>query len=251
MRYEINPNLEEYRDYILDIDEIFRRSSNIIYNKRNIIKNIAIDGSLWSVKSFAKPKHINRVIYRFFRKSKARRSYEYSVKISKFVPEPLGYIEFYNRGLSSSYFISKSFEYDFTIRDILFSDLDGEKIEILKEFAKFTFELHQEGIEHLDYSPGNILIKRGESGYIFKIVDINRMRFHNSLDLQQRAINFARVWLRDEDMEVIISEYAKIALYSYEEMLKFALYHSREHKYKANFKKRLKERIKDVKINSK
>jgi hypothetical protein len=72
------------------------------------------------------------------------------------------------------------------------------------------------------------------------------MRFHRSLDLQQRAINFARVWLRDEDMEVIIYEYAKIALYDYKEMLKFALYHSRQHKYKANFKKRLKERIKNV-----
>lgn len=247
MRSSINPKFKDYEDSLLEIDKIFNSSSNVIYDKRNIIKNIAINGILWSVKSFATPKHINKIVYTFFRKSKANRSFEYSLKIAKFVPEPLGFVEFYNRGLlSNSYFISKSFEYDFTIRDILFNDLGKEKIEILREFARFSFNLHQEGIEHLDYSPGNILIKRDESGYIFKIVDINRMRFHRSLDLQQRAINFARVWLRDEDMEVIIYEYAKIALYDYKEMLKFALYHSRQHKYKANFKKRLKERIKNV-----
>jgi serine/threonine protein kinase len=247
MRSNINLKFQEYKDSLLNIETLFNSSSDIVYNKRNIIKNIKIDDIIWSVKSFSPPKHINKIIYTFFRKSKAKRSFEYSLKISRFVPEPLGFIEFYDRGLiSNSYFISKNFDYDFTIRDILFDDLDDKKIEILQEFAKFTFSLHQEGIEHLDYSPGNILIKRDNDSYIFKIVDINRMKFHRSLDLQQRAINFARVWLRDEDMEVIVYEYAKIASYNYKEMLKFALYHSQQHKYKANFKKRLKERLRDV-----
>ncbi len=246
MKSNINIELKEYKQYLLNIKELFNYSSKIIYNGRNVIKEIKIDNQLWSVKSFSKPKNINRIIYSFFRDSKAKRSFEYSLRISEFVPEPLGYIEFYNsKILTDSYFISKSFDYDFTIREILFNKLDNEKIEILKDFAKFSYKLHQNSIEHLDYSPGNILIKKDANGYIFKIVDINRMKFH-SLDLQQRAINFARVWLRDEDMEIIIREYAKIASFSYQEMLKFALYHSRQHKYNANFKKKLKDRIKNV-----
>jgi len=245
-KYNINRELKDYKKYLLNISELFNSSSKIVYQGRNIIKNIEIDNRLWSIKSFSKPKHINKIIYSFLRDSKAKRSFEYSLKISEFVPKPLGYIEYYsNNILRDSYFISQSFDYDFTIRDILFDKLDDKKIEILREFAKFSYQLHQNNIEHLDYSPGNILIKKDTNGYIFKIVDINRMKFH-SLDLQQRAINFARVWLRDEDMEIIIREYAKIASFSYKEMLKFALYHSRQHKYNANFKKKIKDRIKNV-----
>jgi len=249
VKYDINIELKEYQEYLINIEKIFNSSSDIIYSERNIIKNIEIDNELWSIKSFAKPKHINRIIYSFFRDSKAKRSFDYSLRISQFVPKPLGYIEFYeNNILTNSYFISKSFDYDFTIREILFNKLDNKKIEILEAFAKFTYKLHQNSIEHLDFSPGNILIKKDTNGYIFKIVDINRMKFHN-LDLQQRAINFAKVWLRDEDMKIIIKEYAKLASFNYQEMLKFALYHSRQHKYNANFKKKLKDRIKNVKTN--
>ena len=246
MKYKINSELKDYKKSLLNIEELFNSSQNIIYSGRNIIKNIKIDNKLWSVKSFSKPKNINKIIYSFIRDSKAKRSFEYSLKISKFVPEPLGYVEIYNkRILTNSYFISKSFNYDFTIREILFKKLNHKKIEILKSFARFSYELHQNNIEHLDYSPGNILIKKDKNRYIFKIVDINRMKFH-SLDLQQRAINFSKVWLRDEDMEIVIKEYAKIASFNYNEMLKFALYHSRQHKYNANFKKKLKDRIKNV-----
>jgi len=242
MKYELNPQLPEYEVLLQDIKTIFSVSGELIYKKRNEIKNIVYDDVSWNVKSFATPNIINKIIYSFFRLGKAQRSYQYSQKIAEFVPEPLGYVEYYHFGfLNESYFISKEFNYDLTIREILF-DYDAlEKRNILKSFAKFTFLLHEAGINHLDYSPGNILIKKEKEGYVFKIVDINRMRFEK-MDMQKRAKNFSKIWLKDEDLEAIIKEYVCFAPYDYEEMVKLALMYSRKHKEKANFKKHLKNR---------
>jgi serine/threonine protein kinase len=243
MRYKINPKYELYTSQLLDIESLFKLSDDIVYQKRNSIKNISFEGNFWNVKSFAVPNILNRVIYSLFRDSKAKRSFEYSIKIAPFVPVPLGYIEFYSSALiKNSYFISKRFEYDFTIREILFDEIDSQKRDLLEEFARFSYSLHQEGIEHLDYSPGNILIKRDNSRYIFKIVDINRMRFRE-LDMDSRAKNFARVWLRDEDLKIIIKEYCRVSNYSYEEMIPLAIAYSQKHKDRGNFKKRLKSKL--------
>ncbi len=244
MKFSINPKYTKYQKQLLEIESSFQASNDIVYQKRNSIKNITFEAISWNVKSFGIPKLVNKLIYTFFRDSKAKRSFDYSIKISQFVPEPLGYVELYKNGLlEKSYFVSKNFPYNFTIREILFDDITDTKIALLEEFARFSYALHQEGIEHLDYSPGNILIKKEESGYIFKIVDINRMKFRN-LDIKARAKNFARVWLRDEDLELIIKEYCRVSKYEYNEMLPLSLHYSQKHKDRANFKKNLKERVK-------
>lgn len=244
MKFSINPKYKEYQEKLLDIESLFGLSRDIVYEKRNSIKNITIEGSSWNVKSFAIPKLLNKIIYSFLRQSKAKRSFLYSIKIAKFVPEPLGFVEFYRWGfLHKSYFVSKNFEYDFTIREVLFDETTPQKRLLLEEFARFSYALHQEDIEHLDYSPGNILIKKEKSEYIFKIVDINRMKFR-VLDIKERAKNFARVWLRDEDLEIIIEEYCRVSKYDYNQMLPLALHYSQKHKDRANFKKSLKERVK-------
>jgi hypothetical protein len=42
---------------------------------RNVIKRIEIGGIAMAVKSFKRPNWINRLVYRYWRKSKAHRSY--------------------------------------------------------------------------------------------------------------------------------------------------------------------------------
>ena len=98
-KYNINREVKDYEKYLLSTRELFNSSSKIVYQGRNIIKNIEIDNRLWSIKSFSKPKNINKIIYSFFRDSKAKRSFKYSLKISEFVPKPLGYIEYYSNNI--------------------------------------------------------------------------------------------------------------------------------------------------------
>jgi len=238
MNYEVQN--ERQKDLIVNIKSYFNHSSETIFKQRNTIKIVPFEGEKYVVKSFKIPHLINQIAYALFRDGKAKKSYFNSLKILDFVPAPIGYIEFKKAGrLKESYFISEPFEYDFTIREPLTSKNYPQKETIYKAFAKFTNELHNQGVLHLDYSPGNILIKEYQGGYEFKIIDVNRMLF-KQLSMKERLENFAKLWATDEDLTIIIEEYAKLNKLEVEASLAIALKASQKHKDKKNFKKRLK-----------
>jgi serine/threonine protein kinase len=223
-----------------EIIQEFKTSCNTIHKARNEIKIVSFKNKNYVVKAFKIPNFINKIVYTFFKSSKAKKSYDNSIKIQKYVPKAIGYKEYYKFGLlHDSYFVSEEFKYDFTIREPLLEDDFIDKDNILRAFARFTYELHQDNILHLDYSPGNILIKKENKNYIFKIVDINRMKFQ-TLTLDERLKNFAKLWAKDEDLRVIIDEYAKIIQKDKKELFDIAYKYSQAHKDKQNFKKRLK-----------
>ncbi len=229
---------DNYKDFILNIKDCFNSSSNSIHKARNEIKIVNFDNQELVIKAFKIPNIINKIVYSFFRKTKAKKSYDNSVKILDFVPKPIGYIEFTKFGLlHDSYFISENFKYDLTIRESLLDINYLDKENIFKQFAKFTYDLHQNNILHLDYSPGNILIKKDEDKYIFKVVDINRMQF-KTLSLEDRLSNFAKLWAKDEDLKIIIKEYAKLIDEEEEKSINIALKYSQAHKDRINAKKR-------------
>ena len=239
-KFTINEDFKHFKDFLENIKEHFATSKNSIHKARNEIKVINYESRDFVVKSFKIPHIINKFVYTFFKSSKAKKSYDFALKIDKFTPKPIGYIEFYESFLiNDSYFISEKFDYDFTIREPLLDINFPNKNEIFKAFAQFTFDLHENGIYHLDYSPGNILIKKENDNFIFKIVDINRMKFLN-MDLEKRAKNFSKLWAKDEDLEFIAKEYAKIYEKNNEEFISKTISFSKKHKAVKNFKKRLK-----------
>ena len=236
----INEKFKIFEDFLCNIKEIFNANSNTIHKARNEIKVLEYKNKDLVVKSFKVPNLLNKIIYTFFKKSKANKSYEYALEIGDFTAKPIGYIEFYKFGLlNESYFVSEKFDYDCTIREPLLDANYPNKIEIFKAFARFTYSLHENNIYHLDYSPGNILLKKEKDEFIFKIVDINRMKFLD-MNLDLRLKNFSKLWAKDEDLEIIIKEYAKVSKENKEECVKKAIKFSRSHKAKKNFKKRLK-----------
>ncbi|RBQ31271.1 hypothetical protein CRU92_07335 [Arcobacter sp. FW59] len=239
-KFIVNEKFKNYKEFLLNIKNYFQENKNTIHKARNEIKVINYENSELVVKSFKIPNFINRVVYTFFKSSKAKKSYEYALKIAGFTPKPVGFIEFYKKFLlKDSYFVSEKFDYDFTIREPLLDKDFSQKDDILKAFAKFTYSLHEAQIFHLDFSPGNILIKKVDDNFIFKIVDINRMKFLD-LDIDLRMKNFAKLWAKDEDLVIIIKEYAKISSQNENELIEKALNFSHKHKAKINFKKRLR-----------
>ncbi len=230
----------EYIKLLTNIREYFKESEKSIHKARNEIRILDYRDCKLVVKAFKVPNFINKIVYTFFRGTKAKKSYENSLKISKFVPSAIGYIEFKKFGLlSDSYFISEQFEYDFTIREVILDADFKDRENIFREFAQFTYLLHEEDILHKDYSPGNILIKKSEDGYEFKIVDINRMEF-KTLNSDQRLKNFSQLWVKDSDLKIIIDEYSKLIGEDSKSCFKTAVYYSQRHKDRKNFKKRLK-----------
>ena len=213
MKVVINTKYQLLAAFIENIETHFESSEDILYDQRNLIKGVSYQGQDYVVKKFKIPNVINRFVYRYFRPSKAKRSYDYSLKIGEdLCPEPIAYIEDRAGGLlGKSYYISKRYSYDFTIRPVLL-DTNFDKAlrkKVLTAFSGFTFSLHEKGILHRDYSYGNILIKHQQGQFYFNIIDVNRMLFR-SLSLNDLLENFARLSADDEAMLVIIGRYAEL-----------------------------------------
>ncbi len=239
----ISPN-ERSKDFIKNIKTYFNQADNTtLFEERNIIKIIPFEGKQYVVKSFKIPHLLNQVVYRFFRDSKAKRSYENAIKLYKMninTPAPIGYVEFPSKFLfQESFYISEFFDYDFEIRAVLADDNFEDRERILREFVAFSYNLHQKGVFHVDYSPGNILIKKHQNHYIFSLIDVNRMEFIPFTD-ELRMKAFAKLSASDEDRALITETYSKLAKMDSDfAQEKMELFHGEHQKYIEN-KKRLR-----------
>lgn len=179
---------------------------------RNSLKLFDVDGRVLNVKSFKIPNLINQVAYKFFRKSKAQRSFEYANKLIKlgiYTPQPIAYYEFTSSFLfKRSFYLSEHLKYDLTFRELTTDFKIKDHEAILRAFTRFTHTLHQKGVHFLDHSPGNTLINRKTDGYDFYLVDLNRMEF-GELDFDKRMKNFSKLTIHKFMIELMANEYAK------------------------------------------
>ncbi len=213
MHYEVAN--ERTKDLVRHVKTYFNQEENhTIYDKRNVIKVVHFEGKRYVVKSFKTPHLLNQIVYRFFRDSKAKRSFINSMKLKQLgidTPEPVGYIEFPTLlRFRESFYISKFFDFDFEIRAVLKDKAFEERETILKKFIEYTYRLHQKKVYHLDYSPGNILVKKVDGVYRFSIIDVNRMAFME-LDDTLRMQNLSKLTNDREDNLFMARYYAQIA----------------------------------------
>ncbi|WP_026729268.1 hypothetical protein [Flavobacterium denitrificans] len=200
---------------ILSLIQNFQTSGELFGNgDRNKIKLFDLDGKTINIKSFKIPNIVNKIAYKYFRKSKARRSFEYAtILLEKGIgtPEPVAFLENFNFiGLKDSYYASEHLVTELTYRELVEIPEYPDNDNILRQFTKFTFDLHEKGVEFLDHSPGNTLIKKtSESLYDFFLVDLNRMNFHENMSFEQRMNNFSRLTPKKEMIAVMSNEYAK------------------------------------------
>ena len=212
MKIIFNTNYIKDKSDILDLVNDFDRSGIELGNqKRNTIKLFNIGKRKINIKSFKSPNFINSLIYDTFRKSKAQRSFEYAnklINLGVLTPLPIAYIQ--NSSfirLKQSYYISEHLDYDFTFREISRDLSFDDSINALKAFTRFTYNLHEKGINFLDHSPGNTLIKKHRSSYDFYLVDLNRMEF-KQMTLLDRMKNFSRLSHSEDVVKIMSCEYA-------------------------------------------
>ncbi len=185
-----------------------------VKGKRNTIKLVPFDAVTLNIKAFKIPNMVNAVVYRFLRKSKARRSFEYATFLLQNgigTPRPVAYFENFTAwGLDDSYYISEHLDSDLLFRDLTLDLNYPDHENILRQFTRFSYALHQKGIEFKDHSPGNTLIKKvGEGQYEFFLVDLNRMDFHKYMSVELRMKNLSRLTSNKEMLAIIGNEYAK------------------------------------------
>lgn len=212
---KINSNAPFSKDEVINlVDNFYSSGTLLVKGNRNEIKFFKSNHFSLNIKSFKIPHLINKIAYRYFRKSKARRSFEYAtILLEKGIgtPQPIAFIEKHNWfGLTNSFYVSEQLETELTFRELDWYPDYPDHENILRQFTKFTFNLHEKGIFFLDHSAGNTLIKKmPDKKYEFFLVDLNRMSFDVKMDFNKRMQNFARLTPKKEMVEIMSEEYAK------------------------------------------
>lgn len=233
-------------NFIKDI--IKNNAKEVLQNGRNLIVKYELDSNnIINIKSFKTPNLINRIVYRYFRKSKARRSFEFAnILLDKGVgtPKPVAYFENFNwLGLKDSYYVSEHLDNDLTFRELVENPNFPDHENILRQFIRFSYDLHQKGIEFKDHSPGNTLIKRDLNGnYSFYLVDLNRMEFHSKMSFESRMENLCRLTPKIEMIEVMAHEYALCSGHKYEDVFSLLWKYTSEFQQKYHRKRALKKK---------
>jgi len=249
MNFVINPKFKKDEQAIIKIvDNFSTLGKKFDQRDRNQIRLIELNGEIINVKSFKKPNFINKIVYRYFRKSKAKRSFEHAnilLQNQIGTPKPIAFIEKFDFfGLTQSYYLSQHLNYDLTFREVSqdFSYPDSENI--LKQFTQFCYKLHQTGIDFLDHSPGNTLIKKiNQRLYNFYLVDLNRMRFHKKMNFKTRIKNLSRLTPKKEIVHFISSQYATISGENFDTIFEYLWNQTASFQKKFYRKKRLKRRF--------
>lgn len=185
-------------------------------NFRNIVEDTTECGTHMVVKIFKKPTEVNRVVYTFLRSTKAKRSYEYSVRLIREgidVPEPIAYIEkskglFFHTGCYISLFtdyrpISEFKDLD-TSEERQFKRLE----RFIEEFAVYAADFHSKGFVHNDFNIDNILYKESDGHFKFQLIDVNRMKFNNT-NLGRCAKDLSNVHFSQNMMIGIVERYCR------------------------------------------
>lgn len=247
MKKALHKNYQKFEAEIDDFIKTFEDSGEQIKDARNKLKLFKFNDCVINIKSFKIPNIFNQIVYKYFRKSKAQRSFEYANKLIQLginTPNPVAYYEDKTLFLfKRSFYVSEHLKSDFTYRE-LSRDLNYPNHEnILRAFTRFTYKLHELNILFLDHSPGNTLIKNNGKDYVFYLVDLNRMQF-KPLDFNTRMKNFSRLTTHKSMVEVMSDEYAKCSGEGFNKVFKVMWQYTQEFQNKFQRKKRLKKKLK-------
>lgn len=184
LKFEINERLKSnaaFCSFVSELPQRFAEGGETVYNKRNVIKIFDFNGQKVVVKRFKKLNALQRVVYSFFRPSKAERAYRNAIELQKrevATPEALAYVEEWSGGtMVYGYYISAA-DFSAPIDDLLNHE-DGSFDMVLAEcFGLFVANLHKKGVLHHDLNCTNVLFQPTENArYSFSLIDINRMQF--------------------------------------------------------------------------
>jgi len=251
MKLIVNPQFKSIEKELFDVIHSFDQNGQLLVKgSRNTIRIFETSLGELNVKSFKKPHLINTIVYKFIRASKAKRSYDFGLKLTKMgigTPTAIAYAEFSNGiGLGKSFYVCRHIDAEYTYRDLVAQPFLKHHGQILRAFTRFCFKLHENGVEFKDHSPGNTLIKLDENNtYSFYLVDLNRMNFLSEMPFEQRMYNLRRLTPKKEMITVMANEYSKLYTEKSEsEIFQLLWQYTCDFQDKFHRKQRMKKRIK-------
>lgn len=178
---------------------------DVIYAKRNTLRSY--NGFI--TKQFAVPSLWRGIIYGWFCKSKAQRSYEYAKRLGVQTPSPIAYREVRYCGvLRQSWYVCQESECKYTFNDLIHNKDFSNRSQILYSIGRFTAELYKQGVYHQDYSGGNILFN--EDGSKIDVIDLNRIKFYKKMPLKKGLQLFERLNIDKDALSILGAAFAQI-----------------------------------------
>lgn len=192
--------------------EALKKDEKSTISRTTALGTLPNGGLSVNVKRYCVPRPFNRVVYSFLRQPKAQRAYRNAWRLQQMgiaTPTPIAYLLCGHGLLSESYLVTVQFPSSRQFYEFRNRPLHGYE-SIVRQFARFTARIHELGVLHLDYSPGNILFHVNADGQAqFVLVDINRMQFRDAPIGQKDACkNFCRLWGEQDFFELLADEYA-------------------------------------------
>ncbi len=213
MKIVIQPEYQSAHHLIAQLPKMFSTEGETIYKGRNTVKSFETQFGEWVIKKYKKPNIIQKIVYSFFRKSKAERAYIYAEKLLTLginTPKAIAYIEEKKYKLfSHSYFISTTCK-DAPLYPVLVEKTLYDK-KLVSYLAAFFVEMHKKGFLHGDPNLDNILYRINDKNeFLFTVIDTNRSIFKPNLSPKECLDNLKRITHRRDLLQQIVEEYAKL-----------------------------------------
>ena len=243
-KYKANNSLVSF---LTDLPRLFDQEGEMIHDERNIIKKFTVSGVSFVVKSYKRPLFIQRIVYTFFRKTKAKRAYHNARKIRARgidTPHEIAFIEVCQRGLFADGYLATEINTNPDIAGLLVNKGEDFCKELAVAFAYFVVELHSKGILHHDLNSTNVLFTKENEKYHFSLIDINRMKIYPEgmvPNMNEWLKNLNRFTWEYPLFEFVLSVYARKRNWDVSETLDKALklkkrFESNRHRTKSFFR---------------
>lgn len=177
MRIVVSPEYQSLSEWLLQVPRLFDdNQGKLLYRGRNQIRMFEVGGEKLVVKRFKRNDIFKTLIYTFFRKNKARKSYENAMLLRKRgfnTPREVAYMEKRMVGLITQVYYVCAYTDCEPIRPRLIEQEPFDQ-QLAVVYARYVASLHEAGVLHRDLNPTNVLV---DAENHFELIDINRMQF--------------------------------------------------------------------------
>lgn len=206
-------DFKAHADFISALPAAFADGQGeIIYDQRNQIRRFTDRGQVFVVKRYKPVNAVQRVVYTFFRKTKAARAYLFAQEFRRRgidTPREVAYIETGSgRLFSTGYFVS--LEAPGTETHLLLREVKDFSHELADAVARQILTMHSRGVLHGDLNLSNFLCTEHDGQYRFTMIDINRSHFTDGMPDDETCLqNMVRTTHRRDLYEYLVRSYAR------------------------------------------